>query len=76
MMFPGRIDVVRKVIAVLSGAALLAVCLSASAEAGPGGVCGHARHRFLGECVSALIAHPSRPNAVRMASLSLRSSRR
>jgi hypothetical protein len=69
-MFPGRTDVVRKALAVLSVTSLLAVCLSASAEAGFGGRCGRTRHCLLGECVSALIAHPSHPNAVRMASFS------
>ena len=75
-MFDGPTDVVRKALAVLSVASLLAVCLSASAEAGPGGVFGRTRHRLLGECVSALSAHPPHPNAIRMASLSPRCSRR
>lgn len=75
-MFPGRIDVVRKALAVLSVAASLAMPLSSSANANAADICGHARHRLFGECVSALIAHPSHPNAVRMASLSFRSARR
>jgi len=34
-----------------------------------GRVCGRTRHRLFDECVSALIARPSRPQAAQMASL-------
>ena len=60
-------NVVRRLIAVLSVAALAAVCVSTSAEAGPGGVCGRTRHRLDGHCVSALVEHPSQPKTDRMA---------
>jgi hypothetical protein len=65
----GRVDVQRKLIALLSVSALAAVCLSTSVEAGPGKKCGHARHRLLGHCVSSLVGHPSQPETDGMAQL-------
>ena len=66
IIMPGQAEVVRKLIAILSVAAFAALCVSTSADAGPGGICGRTRHRLAGHCVSALVGHSARP-ADRMA---------